>query len=327
MPEYKQVNYKLPPSLVEALSAKAKEENRTATSLVIEALGQILEISPSLQPQRIENELYEFVQELQKRIEHLEKSDVDKILYDRIYSVENRLEVLESNIEKDIDKNIEYKSIDSDIDEGIEIQNIEKDIDKFIEIPPNNPEKGQLQLLESEPINEKASDSRANLSIQSEEFEGEIGHKKIAELANMGTGAVRARHARGQSISCDGIEYIPSGRKGKPKWKIQPRSPVSLSSNSTEESTKVEIEVVEPITEATTQEIGLEEVSSSKLLKLLRRIDPDKRWNGSKLQTIRVSAKQKERWQEINGYQFKWADKQSASPQTEHLWLLKSPNT
>ena len=82
MPEYKQVNYKLPPSLVAALNAKAREENRTATSLVIQALGQLLELPSISQPQHIDQKLYESIQEIQRRVKQLEERNIDEILYE-----------------------------------------------------------------------------------------------------------------------------------------------------------------------------------------------------------------------------------------------------
>lgn len=215
MPEYKQVNYKLPPSLVEALSSKAKEENRTATSLVIQALEQLLEISLTSQLQHIDQKLYESIQELQKRVEQLEERNIDKILYERISKVEECLEQAEArNIEGNLFGRIcnleeRLESFGSSTNKETD-QNTSKSIEK------NSKElEGQLKLLNDETTKDKVEES----DLQSIELNREIGHAEIIALTNMHIAAVRARHARKQNIIHNGITYTPSGRKRHPSWK------------------------------------------------------------------------------------------------------------
>jgi hypothetical protein len=93
--ERESVNFKLPKSLVNALRAKAKELDTSATELVVQGLHQVL----GLTNKSIDHSTTDVLQQLITRIEALEATSIEN----RLYRMETTLAWLLRSIEQSIE--------------------------------------------------------------------------------------------------------------------------------------------------------------------------------------------------------------------------------
>lgn len=91
--EAKQYNFKIPASLLDALKTKAEEEGTSVTALITQGVRQILGITEVL-PERIDNQLYERLDQIEGRLTQVEKSDIETNIYGYIYRLESQIQEL-----------------------------------------------------------------------------------------------------------------------------------------------------------------------------------------------------------------------------------------
>lgn len=103
----KQVNFKLPQDLIEALDAKAERESTNRTELVIQGIRYILGLSET-QNTSVDKRIYNRIEALEARLHQVETHCVDSGVDDhRLDRLENRVFQLESqHIEDDIHNHI-----------------------------------------------------------------------------------------------------------------------------------------------------------------------------------------------------------------------------
>jgi len=93
----KQVNFKLPPDLIEALDAKAQQENTNRTELVVQGIRYILGLSEA-QSSSVDSRIYNRIESLEIRLHQIETHRVDDGSVDdyRLDRLEDRVSQLES---------------------------------------------------------------------------------------------------------------------------------------------------------------------------------------------------------------------------------------
>lgn len=103
----KQVNFKLPPDLIEALDAKALEENTNRTELVIQGIRYILGLSEA-QSASVDSRIYDRIETLEARLHQIETHRVDSgVDNNRLDQLESRVSQLESQrVEDNIHKRL-----------------------------------------------------------------------------------------------------------------------------------------------------------------------------------------------------------------------------
>jgi hypothetical protein len=99
----KQVNFKLPQNLIEALDAKAESENTNRTELVTQGIRYILGLS-EVQSDSVDNHVYNRIDSLEARLHQIETHRIDGSADDcRIDQLEDKVRQLESQrIDDDI---------------------------------------------------------------------------------------------------------------------------------------------------------------------------------------------------------------------------------
>jgi hypothetical protein len=99
----KQVNFKLPPDLIETLDVKADNEGTTRTELVIQGIRYILGL-PGIQTNSVDNRIYSRIETLEARLHQIETHRIDAGIDDyRVNCLEERVSQLESQrVEIDI---------------------------------------------------------------------------------------------------------------------------------------------------------------------------------------------------------------------------------
>lgn len=99
----KQVNFKLPPDLIEALDAKAEQENTNRTELVIQGIRYILGLF-EIQSTSVDSRIYSRIDTLEARLHQIETHRVDSSVDNyRLDRLEDRVSQLESQrVEDDI---------------------------------------------------------------------------------------------------------------------------------------------------------------------------------------------------------------------------------
>lgn len=104
----KQVNFKLPPDLIEALDTKALQENTNRTELVIQGIRHILGLFET-QSASVDNRIYNRIDTLEARLHQIETHRVDGSVDDyRLDRLEDRISQIESQrIEDDIHNRID----------------------------------------------------------------------------------------------------------------------------------------------------------------------------------------------------------------------------
>lgn len=192
--EYKQVNYKLPPDVVEALNTKAKEEGTTATNLVLRGLEHVLGISSKAETQSIDSNLYESIRAIEIRLESLEAHSIEKEIYNRISSLENywnqftsenienniygRIARLEQLVEAFQQNSIDFR-IDTHIDSNLDNDKspVEEHIDSRIDesLEQENTSEEQIEVSEGSSHSESlAPVELEHLCSEEEEEEPQI---------------------------------------------------------------------------------------------------------------------------------------------------------
>lgn len=193
MPEQlKQYNFKLPENLLNALKAKAEEEETNVTALILRGVKQILGLSEIPQVNRIDSELYQKIDRLEKRLAQVENNGINSDIYNRIYLLEEQLQQLRGTISDRTSNSLQpaqendatvltsnepkglldsWVADDEDIvDEPDEI------LYDFLE-PESIPANTQLPLIEANPTSKEPAASPQRI--------GPISQRKMEELTGI----------------------------------------------------------------------------------------------------------------------------------------------
>lgn len=93
----KQVNFKLPPDLIEALDAKALEENTNRTELVIQGIRYILGLSEA-QGSSVDNRIHSRIDSLEARLHQIETHRVEGDIHNRLHALEHETQNLSDRL-------------------------------------------------------------------------------------------------------------------------------------------------------------------------------------------------------------------------------------
>lgn len=98
----KQYNFKLSEDLLNALKAKAERENTNVTALIIDGIKHVLGMTDGPEP-RIDNQLYERLDQIENRLTQVEKNDIETNIYSYIYRLESQFQELKEFVSESLD--------------------------------------------------------------------------------------------------------------------------------------------------------------------------------------------------------------------------------